>query len=121
MFACASLRLDGAVQVGESGLGKTTFIENLKSAFQPDSPSSARVPVGLAAAANVYETFEHSPELLCTEVTIDNASSKFHYFIQVTSLLLQFVMLQEFCVPFCMRALHNVFFPHKEVVGQLCI
>lgn len=79
-------RLEVVLQAGESGLGKTTFIENLKSAFQPDSPSSTRSPVGLGTAADTYATFEHSPEQLCTEVTLENGSSKFHYFLQVTSL-----------------------------------
>ena len=117
------VRLDDAVQVGESGLGKTTFIQNLKSAFQPDSPSSARIPLGLGAAADMYETFEHSPEQLCTEVAIDNGCSKFHYYLQVTSLLIHGLTLQELCLPFCMAALHKVFLstPYKEAMVALFI
>ncbi|KAL3141918.1 hypothetical protein ABBQ32_004572 [Trebouxia sp. C0010 RCD-2024] len=72
------------IVVGESGLGKTTFIENLRSAFQPDSPIRPRSPSGTGATENIYEVFEQSPEQLCTEVIIDNGSSKFHYLLQDT-------------------------------------
>lgn len=80
------VQVEFVLQAGESGLGKTTFIDNLRSAFQPDSPSSTSSPLALGSAADTYATFEHSPEQLCTEVTLENGSSKFHYFLQVTSL-----------------------------------
>ena len=84
MSPCCKANVDVALQVGESGLGKSTFIENLQSAFQPGSPSSARSSSGLAETLNTYEVFEQSPELLCTEITINNGTSRFHYFLQVS-------------------------------------
>lgn len=69
-----------AAQVGESGLGKTTFIQNLQATFQPDAPPTTPTH---GEPADPYELFEQSPQDMCTEVTINNATSKFHYLLQV--------------------------------------
>ena len=72
------------MQVGEAGLGKSTFINNLQAAFQPELPSP-RSPATQpqAETPNLYEVFKHSPEQLCTEVTINTDASRFHYLLQV--------------------------------------
>ena len=77
------------MQVGEAGLGKSTFIQNLQAAFQPELPSP-RSPATQpqADSPNLYEVFKHSPEQLCTEVTINTDASRFHYLLQVKSLVL---------------------------------
>lgn len=72
-----------AQQVGEAGLGKTTFVQNLQAAFQPDGPSHPSVAPSQDEGANIYELFEQSPQELCTEVTVNTETSKFHYLLQV--------------------------------------
>ncbi|DBA76352.1 TPA: hypothetical protein ACH3X1_010063 [Trebouxia sp. C0004] len=72
------------IVVGEAGLGKTTFVQNLQAAFQPDGPSTSRVAPTQDEGANIYELFEQSPQELCTEVTVNTATSKFHYLLQDT-------------------------------------
>ncbi|KAL0048569.1 hypothetical protein WJX82_006030 [Trebouxia sp. C0006] len=72
------------IVVGEAGLGKTTFVQNLQAAFQPDGPSTPRVAPTQDESDNIYELFEQSPQQLCTEVTINTETSKFHYLLQDT-------------------------------------
>ncbi|DBA78230.1 TPA: hypothetical protein ACH3X2_008186 [Trebouxia sp. C0005] len=72
------------IVVGEAGLGKTTFVQNLQAAFQPDGPSHPSVAPSQDEGANIYELFEQSPQELCTEVTVNTETSKFHYLLQDT-------------------------------------
>lgn len=79
---CALHDASWYMQVGEAGLGKTTFIQNLQAALQPELPSP-RSPHPEPEPVNLYEVFKHSPEQLCAEVIISTDSSRFHYLLQV--------------------------------------
>ena len=63
------------------------FVQNLQAAFQPDGPSTPRVAPTQDEGANIYELFEQSPQQLCTEVTVNTETSKFHYLLQVCVLV----------------------------------
>ena len=73
------------MQVGETGLGKTTFIQNLHAALQPDAPA----PPVHAEPNSAHEVFEVNPDLLTTEVIIQNGHVRCHYLLQVCQLLQQ--------------------------------
>lgn len=68
--------------VGESGLGKTTFVRNLFAAYARD----ASFPVNDASMPNAQRIFADNPELLCTEIVLQDTENKvyFHYLVQDT-------------------------------------
>lgn len=68
--------------MGEAGLGKTTFIQNLLAALQPDGPPPA-VDALHAAGADMTQLFKDNPEALSTEVIIQNGNVRCHYLLQV--------------------------------------
>lgn len=71
------------IVVGEAGLGKTTFIQNLLAALQPDGPPPA-VDALHAAGADMAQLFKDNPEALSTEVIIQNGNVRCHYLLQDT-------------------------------------
>lgn len=68
--------------VGESGLGKTTFIQNMFAAYSQD----ATLPVNDASAPTAKDDFISSPEKLCTDITVKDEQNMiaFHYRVQDT-------------------------------------
>ena len=68
------------LQVGEKGLGKTTFLQNLQAALQPDAPPA---PTQHGSSSTAQELFQDMPELLCTQVVIQNGNVRCHYMLQV--------------------------------------
>lgn len=77
-----SVNCSHCIQVGEAGLGKTTFIQNLQAALQPDAPAPSGNPQQ-GNAAEVLQLFEEKPELFSTEVVIQNGNVQCHYLLQV--------------------------------------
>ncbi|PRW59161.1 septin GTPase [Chlorella sorokiniana] len=68
--------------VGESGLGKTTFIRNLFAAYARD----ASFPINDAGGPNARRVFAENPEALCTEIVLQDSEHKvyYHYLVQDT-------------------------------------
>ncbi|KAI3438983.1 hypothetical protein D9Q98_001397 [Chlorella vulgaris] len=68
--------------VGESGLGKTTFVRNLFAAYARD----ASFPVNDASTPNAPQIFVEKPQALCTEIVLQDSDNKvyFHYLVQDT-------------------------------------
>ncbi|KAK9831503.1 hypothetical protein WJX81_003303 [Elliptochloris bilobata] len=68
--------------VGESGLGKTTFIKNLLAAYAQDPD----LTVNDAAGPDAAKTFESAPEKMCTTIVVRDHSTMtaFNYRVQDT-------------------------------------
>lgn len=68
--------------VGESGMGKTTFIKNLFAAYAQDPD----LKVNDASPPTSRETFTTNPDKLCTEIVVADEShlQRFHYLVQDT-------------------------------------
>ena len=71
------------MQVGERGLGKTTFIQNLQAALQPDAAAAAAGQPEPSESADICALFEDAPEQLSTQVVITNGAVRCHYLLQV--------------------------------------
>lgn len=67
---------------GESGLGKTTFIQNLFASYAKDPD----LRVAGVAGATSRQVFEHSPQQLCTTIDVEDpdTQTRYHYSVQDT-------------------------------------
>lgn len=77
--------------MGESGLGKTTFVRNMLAPLA----QHAHFPLADAGAYAGLDTFANSPEKMCTEVVVRDEQRRYVHLVLVKHLVNTFNVHQR--------------------------